>query len=62
MTHYTYFKQLPCLGLHTFGTVNNHDRGIRRHQRTVGIFREVLMSRRIQDINAVSSVIKLQHR
>ena len=34
--------------------VDHHDRGVRRHQGTVGILGEVLMSRRIQDIDTDS--------
>ena len=62
MAHDADFEQLSCLRLHTLGRVNHHDRGIRRHQRPVSILREILMPRRIQDIDAESPVIKLQDR
>ena len=62
MTHRTYFKQFSRLSLHTLRRINHHNRRICRHQCSVSIFREILMPRRIKDINTVSIVIKLQYR
>ena len=53
-------KQLNRLRLDTLGTVDDHDRRVGRHQGTVGILREILMSWCIQDIDAESFIIKLQ--
>ena len=53
---------VPGLGLHTLRAVNYHHCRVRRHQRTVGILRKVLMPRRVQDIDTVPAVIKLQDR
>ena len=49
-------------GLHTLARVDDHNRGIRRHQGTVGILREILVSRRIQNVDAIAVIFKLQHR
>ena len=57
-----YFKQFLCLSLNTLGGVDDHDSGVSRHQCTVSILREILMSRSIQNINAVSVIFKLQYR
>ena len=62
MTHHAYLKQLTCLSLHTLGAVNNHDSRIRSHQSTVGILREILMSRGIQNINTISIIMELENR
>ena len=61
MAHRTYFKQLSRLCLDTLGCIDNHHRRICCHQGTVSIFRKVLMSRCVQDIDTVSVIIKLQY-
>ena len=62
MTHGTYLKKLPCLCFYTLGCINDHNCRIRRHKCTVRIFREVLMSRRIQNVDTISVIIKLENR
>ena len=62
MAHHAYLKKFARLRLHALGSVNDHHRGIRRHQRTVRILREILVPRRIQNINAISVIMKLQYR
>ena len=59
--HDTDLEQLDGLGLNTLGSVNNHDRAVGRHEGTVGILREVLMSRGVQDVNAVVVILKLHN-
>ena len=56
------FKQFDRLCLDTLGAVDHHDGRIRSHQCTVGIFGEVLMSGSIQNVDAESVIVKLQHR
>ena len=41
--------------------IDNHHRGIRRHQGTVGILREILVSRSIQNVDAVVVIVELQN-
>ena len=55
-------EQLSCLGLDALGRIDDHDRRVCRHQCPVGILREVLMSRCIQNIDAESLVWKLKNR
>ena len=62
MAHHAYFKQLTCLGLYTFGSINNLNRRICCHQGTVSILGEILMSRCIQNVDAKSVILKLQYR
>ena len=62
MAHYADLEQFSGLCLHTLGTVDYHDCRICCHQCTVSILREILMSRCIQNINAVTIIMKLQNR
>ena len=55
-------EQLDGLGLDALGRVDDHNGGVRCHQGAVGILREVLMSRRIQNVDALARVVELQHR
>ena len=41
--------------------IDDHDRRVDSHQRTVGILRKVRMPRGIQDIDATALVVELQH-
>ena len=61
MSHNTDFKELNGLGLHTLCSVNDHYRTVCRHQGSIGILREILVSRSIQNVNALSVIIKLEH-
>ena len=58
----TDLKELPGLRLHTLRGIDHHDRRVRSHQRAVSILREVLVSRRVQNVDAEAFVIELQHR
>ena len=60
--HGTDFEELLGLGLNALGAVDDHDCGVRRHERAVGVLRKVLVSGRIEDIDAASVVFELQHR
>ena len=62
MPHDTDLEQLSCLRLDALGRIDDHDRRISRHQCPVGILREVLMARCIQNIDAESLVRKLKDR
>ena len=61
MAHRAYLKKFSGLRLHAFRCVDHHYCGIRGHQRTVRILREILMSRCVQDIDAVSVIIELKY-
>ena len=60
-SHDTDLKQLDGLGLNTLGSVDDHDRAVGSHKGTVSILREVLMSRGIQDVDAVVIILKLHN-
>ena len=62
VAHNTDLEQLDRLRLDTLGSIYDHDRGIRRHKGSVCVLREILMPRGIQDIDAVTVVIKLHYR
>ena len=61
MTHHANLEELNRLRLHTLCSVNDHDRTVGCHKRPIGILREILVSRRVQDIDASSVIIKLQN-
>ena len=52
-------EQLPGLGLHPLGGVDDHDGGIRRHQGAVGVLREILVAGGVQNIDAKAVVAEL---
>ena len=62
MPHHTDLEQFSCLRLDTLAGIDDHHGGIRRHQGTVGILREILMSRCVQNVDAIPVIIKLKHR
>ena len=62
MAHGADLEELLGLGLYALGAVDDHDSGVGRHQGTVGILREILVSGGIQDIDAASAVLELQDR
>ena len=61
MPHGTDLEQLPGLGFHALGAVNDHDGGIRGHQGAVGILREILVARGIQNVDAEALILELHH-
>ena len=61
-SHRTNPEELPRLRLNPLCSVNDHHRRIRRHQGPVGILREILVSRRIQNVDAIPLIFKLKHR
>ena len=55
-------EQLDGLGLNALCSIDDHDSGVRCHQGTVGILREVLMARGIQNVHALACIVELQDR
>ena len=62
MAHGADLEQFLGLGLDALGAVDDHDGRIRRHQRTVGILREILVSGRIQNVDTAAVILELQDR
>ena len=62
VTHRTDPEQLSGLRLNALRRVDDHYGGIGRHQRPVGVLREVLVARGIKDVDAVTVIFKLHHR
>ena len=54
-------KELPGLGLHALGTVDDHDGRIRSHQGPIGVLGEVLVTRGIQNIDAIAVILELHN-
>ena len=48
MAHGADLEQLARLRLDALAAVDDHNGGVRRHKRAVGILREILMARRIE--------------
>ena len=60
--HGAYLEQLSGLGLHALGRVDDHDGGVGGHQGAVGVLREVLVARGVQDVDAVALILELHYR
>ena len=58
----THFHQFNGAILNTFGAVDHHQGRVNRRKRTVGIFREVFVTRCIQQIDDAAAVGELHHR
>ena len=54
-------KELFGLRLDALGAVEHHDGTIHRHERAVGVFAEILVARRIEEIDARALIVELQH-
>ena len=61
MAQHTNLEKLDGLCLNTLGCINDHDSGVSGHQGTVGIFREILMSRCIQNVDTIIFIVKLHN-
>ena len=51
-------EQLQGLGLDPLGGVQNHDRGVGGRERAVGVFREVLVARGVQQVEHQACVVE----
>ena len=58
----TNLEQLDGLGLYAFGSVNDHDGAVRSHKGTVGVLAEILVSGGVQNVDAVTVIVELEHR
>ena len=56
------FKQLPRACLDALGGVDDHNGGIDRRQRAVGVFRKILMARRVEQVKDAARVLKRHDR
>ena len=52
-------EELPGLGLHALGAVDDHDGAVGCHQGTIGVLGEVLMARGVQNVDAETAVLEL---
>ncbi len=59
MAHGADLEELARLRLDALRAVDDHDGRVRRHQRPVGILREVLMARRVQNVDAEALILEL---
>ena len=62
LSHYTDLKKFYSLCFNTLTCIYYHDCRICRHQSSVCILREILMSRCIQNIYTKSVIVKLHNR
>ena len=58
----TDLEELPGLGLHALGPVNDHHSAVSGHKGAVGILGKVLMAGGVQNIDAEAVVAELHHR
>ena len=57
-----HLKELPGLGLHALGGVDDHHCGVGGHQGAVGVLGEVLVAGGVQNVDAEALVLELHHR
>ena len=55
------FEQLLRLGLDALCAIDDHDGGVRGHERAVRILGEILVAGRIEDVHAAAVVFELQY-
>ena len=59
---FTDAEKFLCLGFDAFGDVDEHDGAVGSHEGPVRIFTEVLMARRVEDIDVMAFVVELKDR
>ena len=55
-------EELASLGLHALGPVDDHDGGVGGHEGAVGVLGEVLVAGGVQNVDAETVVLELEHR
>ena len=55
-------QQLDRLRFHALGRIDHHQRRVDRRQHAVGIFREVLVARGVEQVDDVAAKFELHHR
>ena len=56
------FEQLDGLLFDALGRVDHHQRRVDRGQHAVGVFREILVARRVEQVDHMLAVLELHHR
>ena len=59
MAHGADLEELPGLRLDALCAVNDHDGGVRRHERAVGVLGKVLMAGGVEDVDAEALILEL---
>lgn len=54
------FKKFACLGFDALARVHDHHGGIHRRQHAVGILREILVARCVEEVHDAVVVVELQ--
>ena len=62
VAHAAHLEQLDRLRLDALGGVDQHHRGVDRGQHAVGVLGEVLVARRVEQVDRVAGVLELHHR
>ena len=62
IAHGAYLEELSRLRLNALGSVDHHDGGVGRHEGAVGVLGEVLVARRVQNIDAEALILELHDR
>ena len=57
-----HFQQPQRLRLHAVGRVDHHERRVDRRQHAVGVFREILVAGRVQEVDHAAAVLHLHDR
>ena len=62
MPHGADLKKLAGLRFHALASVNDHNRGIRRHKGAVGVLGKILVAGRVKNVYAKAVIYKLHDR
>ena len=62
VAHAADFEKLARAVFNALGPVDHHDGGINCRQRAIGVFREVFMARRVEQVEHTAPIFKRHHR
>ena len=62
VAHGADLEELARLRLDALGRVDDHDGTVGRHECAIRVLREVLMARRVEDVDAIALILKLHDR
>ena len=57
----TYLKKFSRLRLDAFGRINDHHDRVHSRQHAIGVFGKIFVARRVEQVEPITVVIKLQH-
>ena len=62
VAHAAHLEELAGARLDALGRIDHHDGGIDRRQRAIGVLREVLVARRVEQVEDAVAILEGHHR